>query len=183
MMVRQTANTNDVTRELGAAAIGGRLRRLSERIDEDCSRIYAENGIDFEQRWLGFIHVLASEGPQAVGKLAVSLGISHASISETRQSLQKAGLIISETDRRDARSVQLSLSPAGRRLFARISPIVDILKRISVETNEEAGQPLAAIERLECAMNRMSLYDRYQIMKQMRNKQSADTPEMRRKNR
>jgi len=149
---------------LGAAAIGGRLRRLSERIDEDCSRIYAENGIAFEQRWLGLLHLLAAEGAQSVGTLAAKLGISHASVSQSRKSLQKAGLITSEADPKDARSVRLRLSPAGKRLVARLSPIVEILRRVSVEANDEAGQPLAAIERLEQAMNRQSIYDRYQAM-------------------
>jgi DNA-binding MarR family transcriptional regulator len=156
----------DMTHGLGAAAIGGRLRRLSERIDEDCSRIYAENGIAFEQRWLGLLNLLATEGPQSVGTLATKLGISHASVSQSRKSLQKEGLIVSETDARDARAMLLRLSPAGKRLFARIAPILDILKRISVETNEEAGQPLAAIERLEQAMNSRSLYERYQAIAQ-----------------
>ena len=154
----------DAGHGLGAAAIGGRLRRLSERIDEDCSRIYAENGIVFEQRWLGVMNLLATEGSQSVGTLAAKLGISHASISQSRKSLQKAGFIIAQVDKKDARSVRLRLSPAGRRLFARISPIVEILRRISVEANEEAGHPLAAIERLEQAMNRRSLYERYQAI-------------------
>lgn len=108
------------------------------------------------------MHLLSTEGTHSVGMLAAKLGISHASVSQSRKSLQKAGLIIAEADSNDARSVRLRLSPAGRRLFQRLAPIVEILRRISVEANEEAGQPLAAIERLEQAMNRQSLYDRYQ---------------------
>jgi MarR family transcriptional regulator, organic hydroperoxide resistance regulator len=162
MSTRDQDAASDVIRSLGAAAIGGRLRRLSERIDEDCARIYAESGIEFEQRWLGVIYVLAQSGPQSVGALAAKLGISHASISQSRKSLQKAGLILAEVAKTDARSVRVRLSSAGRRLYSQVVPILEILKRISVEANEEAGQPLAAIERMEQAMNRMSLYDRYQ---------------------
>jgi DNA-binding MarR family transcriptional regulator len=163
-MRSKSGRSAGATPGLGAAAIGGRLRRLSERIDEDCSRIYAEHGIAFEQRWLGLMHLLATEGSLSVGTLAAKLGISHASVSQSRKSLQSAGFVIAEPDSKDARSVRLRLSPAGRRLFARLSPIVEILRRVSVEANEEAGQPLAAIERLEQALNRRSLYDRYQAM-------------------
>src|ERR1700722_5359660 len=99
------ATLADATRRHGAAAIGGRLRRLSELIDEDCSRVYADCGLRFEQRWLGFMSQLAWEGPQSGGKLAASLGISPASVSETRKSLQTAGLIHAEVDSRDARSI------------------------------------------------------------------------------
>jgi DNA-binding MarR family transcriptional regulator len=161
MSVRSDNDPIDIPRRLGAAAVGGRLRRLSERIDEDCARIYAECGIDFEQRWLGLIYILALEGPQSVGKLAAMIGISHASISASRQSMQKAGLILAKTDAKDARTVHLRLSPKGKRLFARIQPIMDILIKVSVEANEEAGQPLAALDRMDDALNRLSLYERF----------------------
>jgi len=152
----------DATRGHGAAAIGGRLRRLSERIDQDCARIYAERGIRFEQRWLGVLSQLAWEGPQSVGRLAVSLGISHASVSQTRKSLEKAGLIVSRTDATDARSQTLRLSAEGKRLFARLSRILDSLKAVSVDLNDEAGQALEALDRLDQALNRRSLYERFQ---------------------
>jgi DNA-binding MarR family transcriptional regulator len=153
----------DIPRRLGAAAIGGRLRRLSERIDEDCARIYAEHGINFEQRWLTVMYVLSLEGPQSVGKLAAMIGISHASISESRKSLQKAGLILAQTDSKDARTVHLRLSTEGKRLFERVRPVMEVLMRVSVEANEEAGRPLEALDRMEAALNRQSLYDRFQI--------------------
>ena len=154
----------DFPRRLGAAAVGGRLRRLSERVDEDCARIYAEHGIDFEQRWLSMMYILAFEGPQSVGKIAAMIGISHASVSESRKSLQKAGLIVAKPDEKDARMARLALSPKGRRLFARIRPVMEILMRVSVEANEEAGRPLEALDRMDAALNRQSLYDRFQAV-------------------
>jgi len=144
--------------------VGGRLRRLSERIDEDCARIYAEQGIVFEQRWLGVIYVLALEGPQSVGKLATMMGVSHVSISQSRKSLQEAGLILAKADPKDARVVNLRLSPKGRRLFARLQPVMEILIRVSVEANEEAGRPLEALDRMEDTLNQRSLYDRFQVV-------------------
>jgi DNA-binding MarR family transcriptional regulator len=154
----------DATRRHGAAAIGGRLRRLSERIDEDCARIYAENGIVFQQRWLGVMSQIAWEGPQSVGTLATSLGISHASISQTRKSLQKAGLIVAKTDATDARSGVLKLSASGKRLFARITLILDALRDVSKEINAEAGEALEALDRLDATLNRRSLYERFQAL-------------------
>jgi MarR family transcriptional regulator, organic hydroperoxide resistance regulator len=154
----------DIPRRLGAAAVGGRLRRLSERIDEGCARIYAEHGIDFEQRWLTVVYVLALEGPQPVGKLAAMIGISHASVSESRKSLQKAGLILAETDKKDARTIHLRLSAKGKKLFERLRPVMETLMRVSVNVNEEAGRPLEAIERMEAALARQSIYDRFQAL-------------------
>src|SRR3954468_24945833 len=83
----------DAVKRYGATAIGGRLRRLSERIDQDCARIYADLGVRFEQRWFGVLSQLANGGPRSVGALAASLGITHASVSQTRRSLHEAGLV------------------------------------------------------------------------------------------
>ena len=60
----------DYTRKYGPAAIGARLRRLSESIDEDAGRIYADLGIEFQQRWVGILEHLDGRGAQSVGELA-----------------------------------------------------------------------------------------------------------------
>ena len=146
----------------GATAIGGRLRRLSERIDQDCARIYADHGVQFEQRWFGVLGQLERVGPQSVGALAASLGITHASVSQTKRSLQEAGLVDTSPDPVDARSVILRLSPAGRRLFRRLLPVWKILDAVSSELNDEASQALQAFDLLDQALSRMSLYERFE---------------------
>src|SRR3954464_2827321 len=107
----------DYTRTYGPAAIGGRLRRLAEQIDEDAGRIYAELGVTFEQRWLGVMEHLAEHGAASLSDLADALGISHPSVSQTRRSLETAGLVVSGAHLRDGRSRILGLSSAGRRLY------------------------------------------------------------------
>jgi DNA-binding MarR family transcriptional regulator len=154
----------DATKRHGAAAIGGRLRRLSERIDEDCARIYADHGIVFEQRWLGVMSQLGGHGAQSVGALAASLGISHASVSETRKSLERAGLIVSKPDMHDGRISILRLSASGRRLFARITRILESLRAVSAEINADAGGALDALDRLDATLNSRSLYDRFKAL-------------------
>ena len=146
----------------GATAIGGRLRRLSERIDQDCARIYSDRGVHFEQRWFGVLAQLESSGPQSVGALAASLGITHASVSQTRRSLQEAGLVDTSPDPVDARSVILRLSASGRRLFTRLLPVWKILDAVSSELNDEASQALQAFDLLDQALSRKSLYERFE---------------------
>jgi DNA-binding MarR family transcriptional regulator len=150
----------DRTRNYGPAAIGARLRRLSESIDEDAGRIYAELGIDFQQRWVGILEQLAQVGPQSVGELAAALGIRHSSVSQTRHSLEDAGLVSATLDPQDGRSRKLRLSAAGKRLVRRLEPLWEILNSTSVELDEEAGQVIAALDRLDRALDRRSLYER-----------------------
>lgn len=150
----------DRTRRYGPAAIGGRLRRLSESIDEDASRIYADFGIEFQQRWVGVLEELSKRGPSSVGEMAQMLGIRHASVSQTRRSLEEAGLVQSSKDPGDARSRRLSLTARGRQLVRQLEPVWNLLNETSVELDEEAGHVIAALDRLDEALNRRSLYDR-----------------------
>jgi MarR family transcriptional regulator, organic hydroperoxide resistance regulator len=113
----------DYVRGLAGAGIGARLRRLSESIDGDAARVYAALGIEFEQRWLGVLNQLALNGPATVGELASTLRITHVSVSQTRHSLERAGLVDSQADATDARRRRLVLTAAGRRLVRRLQPL------------------------------------------------------------
>ena len=150
----------DFTRKYGPAAIGARLRRLSESIDEDAGRIYAELGIDFQQRWVGILEQLHERGAQSVGELAASLGIRHSSVSQTRRSLEEAGLVESQVDPQDGRSRLLRLSAGGKELVRRLQPLWKILNATSLELDSEADHVIAALDRLDRALERLSLYDR-----------------------
>jgi DNA-binding MarR family transcriptional regulator len=148
------------TDQAGPAAIGARLRRLSERIDRDAARLYQDLDVRFEQRWFGVINLLAASGPQTVGELAAALGVSHASVSQVRTALGDAGLISWTTDAEDARQRRLQLSPKGMDLVEQLTPIWHVLNAAAVEINVEAGDALAALTRLEAVLVRSSLYER-----------------------
>lgn len=146
--------------EAGGAALGARLRRLSAAIDADAARIYAECGIRFEQRWFGVVNQLARTGPLSVRQLADILGITHASVSETRQSLDRAGLIVSEGDPSDGRRRVLTLSPSGTALVAQLQPLWDAFDDAARDLDAEAGGVTEALARLEQALARKSLRER-----------------------
>jgi DNA-binding MarR family transcriptional regulator len=150
----------DYTRKYGPAAIGARLRRLSESIDEDAGRIYADLGIEFQQRWVGILEQLHGRGASSVSELAVSLGIRHSSVSQTRRSLEEAGLVESDADPQDGRSRVLRLSVSGKQLVRRLGPLWRILNATSLELDTEAGHLIEALDRLDRALERLSLYDR-----------------------
>ncbi|MDQ8757121.1 MarR family transcriptional regulator [Sphingosinicella sp. LHD-64] len=150
----------DYVAEMRGAALGARLRRLSAAIDADATRIYAAMGLRFEQRWFGVINQLSLNGPMSVSELAAALGISHASVSETRQSLEKAGLVLSEPDRRDSRRRTLALSRSGEVLVDRLRPLWSAFDEAARRLDAEAGEVTQALARLEQALARQSLHDR-----------------------
>lgn len=150
----------DYPRSLGGAAVGARLRRLAERIDGDVARIYAEAGVEFEQRWFGVLNQLALNGPATVGELAAVLGITHASISQTRGSLEKVGLVKSQTDPDDARRRQLHLTRKGRQLVERLTPLWQMLELAAAKIVAEVDGLIESLDRLDDALNRRSLFER-----------------------
>jgi DNA-binding MarR family transcriptional regulator len=141
----------------GAAALGARLRRLSAALDTDAARIYAASGIRFEQRWFGVINQLSLAGSLSVRELADILGITHASVSETRQSLEKAGLILSQADPCDGRRRVLTLSPSGEVLVRQLRPLWNRLDDAARDLDAESGGVTEALVRLERALARKPL--------------------------
>lgn len=141
-------------------ALGARLRRLSERIDRDAGRVYAEAGVPFEQRWYGVLNQLVLNGPLSVSDLAQILGIAQASVSQTRQSLEAAGLIRWEKDAADGRRRTLHLTVDGQALVDRLTPLWRRLIAAAEEIDAEAGEAILALDRLDAALDRRSLYER-----------------------
>jgi len=157
---RQGAPPERYTAQQGGAALGARLRRLSDRIDREAAGLYAELGIHFEQRWFGVLNLLSLYGPLSVGELTAPLGISHASVSQTRQSLEKAGLIVMTPDPTDARSRKISLSPDGEALLVQTRPLWSALIAVAADLDAEAGEVVAALDRLDQALDQRSVGER-----------------------
>lgn len=146
--------------EMRGAPLGARLRRLSAIIDADAARVYAARGIRFEQRWFGVINQLALSGPMSVSALAETLEISHPSVSEARQSLERAGFVQSAPDPEDSRRRILTLSPAGLEFVSRLRPMWEVFDEVARQLDAEAGEVTQALARLEQALTRRSLYAR-----------------------
>jgi DNA-binding MarR family transcriptional regulator len=148
------------TSRAGGSALGARLRRLSERIDREVTQYYAEQGVEFEQRWYGTLNLLDQFGSLSVGELSEALGISHVSVSQTRDSLCKAGLIDTAADPDDARRKILRLTRKGRNRVNRLRLIWAALSASAEALDREAGGVVNVLDRLENALNRVSVSDR-----------------------
>lgn len=150
----------DYTTRMGAAALGARLRRLSELVDRDATRVYTAMGVRFEQRWFGVLNQLALNGPMTVSELAAALRITRASVSQARQSLEDAGIVGGEEHPSDARQRYVVLTEAGAGLVHRLTPLWQAMEDAAREVNDEAGDVVAALGRLDEVLARRSLYDR-----------------------
>jgi DNA-binding MarR family transcriptional regulator len=147
---------------MGGQALAARLRRLSERLDRDGTRVYAGYEVAFEQRWYGILRQLMVRGPMSVGEIATALKISHASVSEARRSMEKAGIIAASSAPDDRRKRTLHLTEKGEALVARLGPLWAAFNKVAAELNAEAGDVVSLLDRLDDALDRRSMYDRIQ---------------------
>lgn len=150
----------DYPKSVGGAALGARLRRLSEAVDRDATRVYATLGVRFEQRWFGVLNQLKVNGPMTVSELANALRITQASVSQTRQSLENADIVATELHPSDARQRHLVLTRNGNALIRRLQPLWDAMDAAALEVNDAAGDVVASLDRLDAALAQQSLFDR-----------------------
>ena len=159
-MSADPALPEDASRNAGGAAIGARLRRLSDRIDRDATLVYAALGISFEQRWFGPLTHIARSGPLSVSDIAGRLRITHVSVSQAVAALEKQGLVGSTPDPGDGRRRLLALTPAGHALVDRLTPLWAAFDAAATELDAAAGHAVAALDRLDDQLDRSSLFDR-----------------------
>lgn len=150
----------DYSRAARGAALGARLRRLSERLDRESARVYSSLGTQFEQRWYGILNQIVLNGPMTVGEIAASLRMTHASVSQARRSLETAGFVESLNDSTDARRRPIALTSQGQVLVAELAPVWRALGDGAAELNAEAGDVVALLDRLDDALDARSLFDR-----------------------
>ncbi len=148
------------TRSEGGTVIAAHFRRLSERLDRDANQVYSQLGVPFEQRWMGLLDLLVRCGPRSVSEIAHDLNISHPSVSQTRSSLIASKLLAEHADPNDGRRRVLYLTAKGERLIERLKPVWAALEQAGQELNEEAGNIVVLLRRLETALDRQSILDR-----------------------
>ena len=151
---------SDFSRSAGGRALGARLRRLSEQMDRDATRVYAARGIAFEQRWFGPLNQIVRNGPMAIGAIAEKLGITHVSVSQAARSLEAAGLVTSQPDAADGRRRLLSLTAAGLARVRELAPVWAAFDAAAAALDEEAGGIVRGLDHLDDALAREPLFDR-----------------------
>jgi DNA-binding MarR family transcriptional regulator len=164
----------DFSRAAGSSALGARLRRLSEQVDRDATRIYTTRGIEFEQRWFGPLNQISANGPLAIGVLAEKLRITHVSVSQAARSLEAAGLVASQPDAADGRRRLLSLTAKGQVLVRELGPMWNAFDQVAATLDAEAGGVTAVLDRLDDALAKRSLFDRISLLLEEAGAKSAD---------
>ena len=137
--------------ELGALALGSRLKRLADCLMQQGSQVYqiAEAGI--EPRWFPVYSFLHRHGPTTITGLAQGLGVSHPAINKIANELIEVRLAAPYRDRNDKRKRVLALTTLGREKYRALEPVLFEMRRALQSLVDDAGgnilESLTALER------------------------------------
>src|SRR5262245_39228630 len=108
------ASSEDFLDELGALALGSRLKRLGDRMMAEASRTYRSFGHDVQPKWFGLLALLHRDGPVGVVQAARRLGLTQPAVSQFCRDLEERGWIELRSDAGDARKRRIELTGRGR---------------------------------------------------------------------
>lgn len=150
--------------DLGELAVATRLKRLSERLSQDVSKIYKESEVDFEAKWYLILELLNREKTLAITEISDNLELSHAAVVQFVDQLLERKLIKTGIDKKDARKRLISLSSGGKKVLSELEPILKVIKNENRKwLNEADGDILNILTQLEEALDKKSMYQRVKI--------------------
>jgi DNA-binding MarR family transcriptional regulator len=154
-------SAQDFLDELGALALGSRLKRLGDRMMAEASRTYRAFGHEVQPKWFGLLALLHSEGPVGIVQAARRLGLTQPAVSQFCQDLEARGWIAVRPDAQDARKRRIELTRRGRSTVASMQPMWRAVQQVAERLCREAGDDfLASIRRLENALAERPIAER-----------------------
>lgn len=152
MSARHTSSPT--TGPAGRDALGGLedlvcfdLYAASRSVTAAYRPILGELGLTYPQYLV--VVLLAEHGELAIGEVARTLRLDHATLTPLLRRLEAAALVTRARDRHDARSVVVSLTDRGRR-------VADRRTEIQCRVGELLGLEGAEVEQLQGLLRRVS---------------------------
>jgi len=114
-----------------------RLNVLAERVSKELARVYESRfGLSIPE-WRLLAH-LANNDRVSVREVFEKVALDKPTVSRAAARLETAGLIAKRVNAGDRRLVELSLTPAGRDLFAQVAPLALAYERRLLDRLDEA---------------------------------------------
>ncbi len=149
--------------KLGELAIGARLRRMNDIFSKDVSRIYVENGLDFETKYFILFYLISQRDGIGIMEIADELSLTHPAIINLAKELEQKGFIESVKSPGDGRKRLLKLSKKGKTSLPALEKVWKKIDRLNKQLmKSQQHHLLKAIEEMEQLLAEQSYYKRYQ---------------------
>ena len=159
----------DFFEQMGAAALGSRLRRLSEQMTGQAADVYSLYRLSFEPRWFPVFCLVAQQPGQAVGELADAVGHTHAAVSQVVKELVKHGLVSTERSNTDLRRSVVALTEKGANLWPALQEqAADVRQATEALLAESRYNLWLAIGEMEYALSQHNLASRVKAVRDRR---------------
>jgi DNA-binding MarR family transcriptional regulator/N-acetylglutamate synthase-like GNAT family acetyltransferase len=156
----------DIFEQLGSAALGSRLRRLSEHMTSQAAEVYALYHLPFEPRWFPIFYAVAEQPGQSIGELAQRIGHTHAAVSQVVKELIKHNLVAAERGEADLRRSVITLTEKGAGIWPALQEQAADVHQATEDLLAETRHNLwLAIGEVEHALSRRSLASRVKAVR------------------
>lgn len=152
----------DFLDELAEVALGSRLKRLSERLLNDASKVYKHAGHTIQPKWFTLLALLHKRQKVTVVDAAELLGLTQPAISHFSKELVAQGLIMSQPCDDDSRRRVMSLTAKGISLVKEMQPMCNAVELAAKQMCAEASITFfESLKAMDKAFEHRSLFQRY----------------------
>lgn len=154
--------TNSIINELGALAIGSRMRRLYDALSRDAARIYQDNELQFEIKYFTLFYLISKRKKIGIMDIAEELSLTHPAIIHLAKELEKKGYIESVSAPADSRKRMLQLSAKGKKSLPAFEKVWEKINALNEQLFAQQHQLLQTLEAIEKTLEETSYYKRFQ---------------------
>jgi DNA-binding MarR family transcriptional regulator/GNAT superfamily N-acetyltransferase len=159
----------DFFEQLGPAALGSRLRRLSETMTGQAGAVYALYHVPFEPRWFPVFYTVAAAPDLHVGEIAERIGHTHAAVSQVLKELVRHELVSVQRGEADQRRSLVTLTTKGAEIWPALQQQATDVRQATEELLTETRHNLwLAIGEMEYALSQRSLASRVKAIRDQR---------------
>lgn len=155
----------EIIEQMGTLILGTRLKRISQRFQQDIRNIYKMHNVEFEISWFPIFYLLNENGSATVSELSQKLAVSHPAIIQVVNILANKGLISITPDKADLRQKNISLTKSGDALLQTVRPIWDNIRKSMDNLLSESAltkELIHTLNKFEKNHDKKGLFDRYQ---------------------
>jgi DNA-binding MarR family transcriptional regulator len=156
----------DFIRQLGHLALGTRLKRLGDRMQQQTQVLLASHDIHVAAAQLPLLGAIDRLGSASIGTLAQALGIAQPGVTRLVGKLEQAGLLETVPTDRDRRVRTVQLTPAGQALVAHARAAAWPVVEAAVVELCGANPVLPVLTALEEALEAKPLSERAKLIRE-----------------
>jgi DNA-binding MarR family transcriptional regulator len=156
-----TYMASNIINELGALAIGSRMRRLYDALSKDAARIYQDHELQFEIKYFTLFYLISKRKKIGIMDIAEELSLTHPAIIHLAKELEKKGYIESVSAPGDSRKRMLQLSVKGKKSLPAFEKVWEQLSALNEQLFAQQHQLLQTLEAVEKTLEEKSYYKRF----------------------